>query len=165
MTVDYFIINLHEIIGPGRDRTRDPWNYWQTRICSQTRHVTCILRYADRSTLVSAILDPGQLRSNVGCGLQWYGSKRFGNAISRCKTSPLVRKKLNSICIAYIHMNSLWLFGLHIRKMHSHQSSGVRGRLHFLSLCCSHISVIIYKCLAYLYVKCEATKNIVSLWF
>ena len=28
---NYFMINLHESMGPGRDRTRDPW------ICSQTR--------------------------------------------------------------------------------------------------------------------------------
>ena len=25
-------------------------------------------------------------------------------------------------------MNSLWLFGLHMRRMHAHQSSGIRGR-------------------------------------
>ena len=30
-------------MGPGRDRTRDPWNCSQTRICSQTRYQ---LRYA-----------------------------------------------------------------------------------------------------------------------
>ena len=30
-------------MGPGRDRTRDPWNCSQTRICSQTRYR---LRYA-----------------------------------------------------------------------------------------------------------------------
>ena len=28
--------NLHESIGPGRDRTRDPWICSQTRICCQT---------------------------------------------------------------------------------------------------------------------------------
>ena len=61
----------------------------------------------------------------------WYGSKRFGNAISTCK-SPLVRKKLNSICIVCIHMNRLWLFGLHMHRMHAHQSSGVRARLYFV---------------------------------
>ena len=61
--------------------------------------------------------------------------------------------------------------------MHAQQSSGVRGRLFFcpnwaaktlaklhrrqacLSLGCSHIYVIIYKYLAHLYVKCEATKT------
>ena len=32
------MINLHESIGPGRDRTRNPWNCSQTRICSQTRY-------------------------------------------------------------------------------------------------------------------------------
>ena len=33
-------------MGPGQDRTRDPWNCSQTRICSQTRYR---LRYATRS--------------------------------------------------------------------------------------------------------------------
>ena len=39
------IINLHESMGPGRDRPRDPWICSQTHICCQTRHR---LRYADR---------------------------------------------------------------------------------------------------------------------
>ena len=30
--------NLHESMGPGRDRTRDPWICSQTRICSHTRY-------------------------------------------------------------------------------------------------------------------------------
>ena len=33
---NYFIINLHESMGPGRDWTRDPWICSQTRICCQT---------------------------------------------------------------------------------------------------------------------------------
>ena len=33
---NYFMINLHESIGPGRDRTRDPWNCSQTRMCLAT---------------------------------------------------------------------------------------------------------------------------------
>ena len=41
------MINLHESMVPGRDRTRDPWIYSQTRICSQTRYR---LRYAARSS-------------------------------------------------------------------------------------------------------------------
>ena len=36
---------IHESMGPGRDRTRDPWICGQTRICSQTRYR---LRYAAR---------------------------------------------------------------------------------------------------------------------
>ena len=32
------MINLHESMGPGRDRTRDPWICSQTRICCQTRY-------------------------------------------------------------------------------------------------------------------------------
>ena len=42
------MINLHESMGPGRDRTRDPWICSQTRICCQTRYR---LRYAARSRL------------------------------------------------------------------------------------------------------------------
>ena len=32
------MINLNERMGPGRDRTRDPWIYSQTPICCQTRY-------------------------------------------------------------------------------------------------------------------------------
>ena len=32
---NYFIINLHESMGPGRDQTPDHWICSQTRICSQ----------------------------------------------------------------------------------------------------------------------------------
>ena len=39
------MINLHESMGPGRDRTRDTWISSQTRICCQTRYR---LRYAAR---------------------------------------------------------------------------------------------------------------------
>ena len=37
-------------MGPGRDRTRDPWICSQTRICGQTRYR---LRYAARKKIVS----------------------------------------------------------------------------------------------------------------
>ena len=37
------MINLHESMGPSRDRTHDPWICSQTRIYSQTRYR---LRYA-----------------------------------------------------------------------------------------------------------------------
>ena len=39
------MINLRESMGPGRDRTRDPWICSQIRICNQTRYR---LRYAAR---------------------------------------------------------------------------------------------------------------------
>ena len=42
---NYFMINLHESMGPGRDQTRGPWICSQTRICSQTCYR---LRYAAR---------------------------------------------------------------------------------------------------------------------
>ena len=35
---NYFMINLHESMGSGRDQTRDAW------ICSQT-HIYCQTRY------------------------------------------------------------------------------------------------------------------------
>ena len=42
---NHFMINLHESMGPDRDRTRDPWICSQPCICSQTRYR---LRYAVR---------------------------------------------------------------------------------------------------------------------
>ena len=45
---NYSMINLHESMGPGRDRTRDPWICSQTRIC-WPRHVTdCATRPGTR---------------------------------------------------------------------------------------------------------------------
>ena len=38
------MINLHESMGPDRDRTRDPWICSQTRTCSQTRYRLTALR-------------------------------------------------------------------------------------------------------------------------
>ena len=35
---NYFMINLHKSMGPGLDRTHDPWICNQTRICCQTRY-------------------------------------------------------------------------------------------------------------------------------
>ena len=46
------MINLHESMGPGRDRTRDPWICSQTRICCQTRYR---LRYWDVRNLIKEI--------------------------------------------------------------------------------------------------------------
>ena len=46
----YFMISLHESMGPGRDRTRDPWFCSQKRIFSQTRNR---LRYAARYKMLS----------------------------------------------------------------------------------------------------------------
>ena len=40
-------------MGPGRDRTRDPWNCCQTRICCQTHYR---LHYAARSSLLGDIV-------------------------------------------------------------------------------------------------------------
>ena len=124
------MINLQESMGLGRDRTRYPWNCCQTRISwSVVRHAA--LSAALRGPVYLSVNHLGS-RSAPTQFPAWYGSKRFGNAISTCKTSQLVRKKLNSICIVCIHMKSLWLFGLHLDRMHSHQSSGVRGRQYFV---------------------------------
>ena len=46
MILHYFMIYNQESMGPGRDRTRDPWICSQTRTCCQTRYR---LRYAARS--------------------------------------------------------------------------------------------------------------------
>ena len=47
---NYFLINLHESMGPGRDRTRDPWICSQLRICNQTRYrLHYAARYSDLS--------------------------------------------------------------------------------------------------------------------
>ena len=35
---NYFMINLHKVMGPGRNQTRDPWICSQTGICCQTRY-------------------------------------------------------------------------------------------------------------------------------
>ena len=40
---NYFVINLHESMGPGRDQTHGPWICSQTRICCQTRYLLCYM--------------------------------------------------------------------------------------------------------------------------
>ena len=45
---NYFIINLLESMGPGRDRTRDPW------ICSQTR-IAWEVNYYIKTGVVSPV--------------------------------------------------------------------------------------------------------------
>ena len=62
------MINLHESMGPGRDRTHDPWISSQTSICSQT---------------------PYRLRYAAG------RSKLLAKVISRRQKSLLARKELN----------------------------------------------------------------------
>ena len=59
------MINLHESMGPGRDRTRNPWISSQTRICCQTRYrLRCAARYLIR--LISFIIDvPRPLRNEI----------------------------------------------------------------------------------------------------
>ena len=99
------------------------------RHASVVRHAT--LPNALRGPVYLSVNHFGSRSARTKCRA-WYGSKRFANAISTCKTSPLVRKKLNSMCIVCIHMNSLWLFGLQMRRMQAHQSSGVRGCLYFV---------------------------------
>ena len=139
---NYFIINLQEIMGPGRDRTRDPWNCSQTRICIQTRHVTDCVSRPDVNLFWSRSA-PTQCRA-------WYGSKPFANAISTCKTAPLVRKKLNSMCIVCIHMNSYTcvecmhtnLVGFEAAYILSSLVAKLHRRQTCLSLYCSHINLI-----------------------
>ena len=40
--VYYFMINLHESMGPDQERTCNPWICSQTCICSQTRYQLCV---------------------------------------------------------------------------------------------------------------------------
>ena len=50
---NYFMINLHKSMGPGRDRTHDPWISSQTSICSQTLYP---LHYAARYMVLIALV-------------------------------------------------------------------------------------------------------------
>ena len=68
------------------------------------RHAMCQLRFAARSTLVSTFFDQDQLRPNVGLGTGPNGLQMLS---AHAKTPPLVRKKLNSVCIVCILINSL----------------------------------------------------------
>ena len=52
------MINLHESMGPDRDRTRDPWICSQTGICSQTRYrLRYAARLASKQQITMAILE------------------------------------------------------------------------------------------------------------
>ena len=55
---NYFMIHLHESMGPGRGRTHDPWICSLTRICCQTRYQTA-LRCPTESWLLCIVCLPG----------------------------------------------------------------------------------------------------------
>ena len=67
------MINLHESMVPGRDRTRDPWICSQTHICSQTRYR---LRYAAR--YISYASRTFIRRYMTGLSLQGICKKTYG---------------------------------------------------------------------------------------
>ena len=73
MTIEiYFTINLHESMGPGLDRTRDPWICSQTRMIpskSECQTVNCL--YQDQN--VGPDLGPNfmqRLSANIGSRLR-----------------------------------------------------------------------------------------------
>ena len=69
----YFMINLNESMGPGRDRTRDPW------ICSQTR-ICCTSSVADCTTWpcrLSCTWSQIQKISFLETRIQWCKMSRF----------------------------------------------------------------------------------------
>ena len=75
------MINLHESMGPDRDRTRDPWICNQIRICSQTRYR---LRYAARRSTKGSdsVSLTGVLSQILDWGLVWRNWESTG--VMRC---------------------------------------------------------------------------------
>ena len=63
---NYFMINLHESMGPGRDQTSDPWICRQTRICCQTHYW---LRYAARSQAYTGMLLINMIKIGEECSI------------------------------------------------------------------------------------------------
>ena len=110
------MINLHESMVPGRDRTRDPWICSQTRICNQTRYR---LRYAARYWLKQLlILYYGciSIKQHWKCAhhhhlMSWldnYTLKHYGSKELLCNylyQSPLILTELfqhNLINVSYL---------------------------------------------------------------
>ena len=91
------------------------------RHASVARHAT--LPTALRGPVYLSVNHFGSRSAPTQCRA-WYGSNRFANAISTCKTSPLVRKKLNSIwtvcdclnytCVECMHTNLVGLEAAYI---------------------------------------------------
>ena len=85
------MINLHESMGPGRDRIRDPWICNQESICIQTRY---LLRHAAR--LIELKEDPNKT---------WFSDVSLENLEGR-------KCKLNSLIYAYWkggHFEDKWV--------------------------------------------------------
>ena len=65
--------NLYESMGPGRDRTRDPWICSQTRICNQTRYqmrnvaryMYCSFKNVVTKNYARILLSPIALKENL----------------------------------------------------------------------------------------------------
>ena len=91
------MINLHESIGPGRDRTRDPWICNQTRICCQTRFQ---LRYAavyflsadKQADVIDAFSTTSRYLENILNINNFY----FDNMVSQKYPSELQLNKANT---------------------------------------------------------------------
>ena len=77
---NYFMINLHESMGPGRDRTRDPLICSQTRICCQTRYR---MRYAARylSILIHFVISLPNAHHVINT--HYYNSNLIWRTVSR----------------------------------------------------------------------------------
>ena len=91
------MINLHERIGPGRDRTCDPWICNQTRICCQTRFR---LRYAALYSLSddkqADVIDAFNTTSRYLENILNINNFYFDNMVSQKYPSELLLNKANT---------------------------------------------------------------------
>ena len=103
---NYFMINLHESMGRGQDRTHNQWIWSQTPICCQTGYQ---LLYAAKSLLTFFKINFfkkffqehyqwvkrfGSKSGPTFCR-SWSGSKLFAKVISRWQKSSLARNELS----------------------------------------------------------------------
>ena len=96
------MINLHESMGPDRDRTRDPWICSQTRICSQTCYrLRYAARYLNLLSFTRIIVGRGAKQSNPAGCIMWTSMciPQTLNSFSPNHFVPLVKKNESTLNI------------------------------------------------------------------
>ena len=95
------MINLHESMGPGWDRTRDPWICSQTR-ASVARHVTdCATRPGTLGTNLTYLATPGQdsIGVKLFIGTPGMPQKYVPGKKTCCDNSHRLFKNIFGICL------------------------------------------------------------------
>ena len=99
---NYFMVKLHETIGPGRDRTPDPWICSKTCICSQTCYRLCYV--AGVTPSMCRLCFPGDTKS-MGINIQHgKGNNKHASVYSQTLMTRIDRDSRNDFELSLVCM-------------------------------------------------------------